>query len=124
MNASEMARVYGYIRASTDRQIASPETQRQIIEEYAKRLGRTVDRFFIDPAVSGKKSLFDREAGKELPLILKRATRSSWPGSIGSVAPSSASLESSSSGSRRRSRCTCATCQVVSLIPTTRCPRC
>ena len=50
MNAQEMARVYGYIRASTDKQIASPETQRQIIEEYARRLGRTVDRYFIDPA--------------------------------------------------------------------------
>src|SRR5580700_7351468 len=72
MTATEMARVCGYSRASTDKQIASPETQRQIIEDYAKRLGRTVDRFFIDPAVSGKKSLFDREAGKELPLILKR----------------------------------------------------
>jgi DNA invertase Pin-like site-specific DNA recombinase len=66
MNAHEMARVYGYIRASTDKQIASPETQRQIIEEYARRLGRTVDHYFIDPAVSGKKSLFDRDAGKEM----------------------------------------------------------
>ena len=72
MNAQEMARVYGYIRASTDKQIASPETQRQIIEDYAKRLGRTVDRYFIDPAVSGKKSLFDRDAGKELSLVLKK----------------------------------------------------
>ena len=60
MNAQEMSRVYGYIRASTDKQIASPETQRQIIEDYAKRLGRSVDRYFIDPAVSGKKPLFDR----------------------------------------------------------------
>jgi DNA invertase Pin-like site-specific DNA recombinase len=66
MNAQEMARVYGYIRASTDKQIASPETQRQIIEDYAKRLGRSVDGYFIDPAVSGKKSLFDRDAGKEM----------------------------------------------------------
>src|SRR4029077_26719 len=72
MTATEMARVYGYIRASTDKQIASPETQRQIIEDYAKRLGRSVDRYFIDPAVSGKKSLFDREAGKELSLTLKK----------------------------------------------------
>jgi DNA invertase Pin-like site-specific DNA recombinase len=72
MNAKEMAHVYGYIRASTDRQIASPETQKQIIEEYARRLGRSVDRFFIDPAVSGKKSLFERDAGKELSLILKK----------------------------------------------------
>ena len=64
MNAQEMARVYGYIRASTDKQIASPETQRQIIEDYAKRLGRSVDRFFIDPAVSGKKSLL-RPRGRQ-----------------------------------------------------------
>jgi DNA invertase Pin-like site-specific DNA recombinase len=72
MIAPNSAKTYGYIRASTDRQIASPETQKQIIEEYARRLGRTVDRYFIDPAVSGKKSLFDREAGKELLLILKK----------------------------------------------------
>ena len=72
MNAQEMARVYGYIRASTDKQIASPETQKQIIDEYARRLGKPVDRYYIDPAVSGKKSLFDREAGKELSLILKK----------------------------------------------------
>ena len=71
MNAQEMARVYGYIRASTDRQIASPETQRQIIEDYAKRLGRIVDRYFIDPAVSGKKRLHDRNAGRELMSTLR-----------------------------------------------------
>ena len=72
MNAAEMTRRYGYIRASTDKQIASPETQRQIIEDYARRLGRGVDRYFIDPAVSGKKSLFDRDGGKELSLTLKK----------------------------------------------------
>jgi DNA invertase Pin-like site-specific DNA recombinase len=63
-------RIYGYIRASTDKQVASPETQKQIIEDYAKRLGRTVDRFFIDPAVSGKKPLFERPDGGELSVIL------------------------------------------------------
>jgi putative DNA-invertase from lambdoid prophage Rac len=72
MSASGTARVYGYIRASTDKQIASPETQRQIIEEYARRLGRNVDRYFIDPAVSGKKALFDRDAGKKLMAQLKK----------------------------------------------------
>ena len=63
MNAQEMARVYGYIRALTDKQIASPETQRQIIEEYARRIGRSVDRFFIDPATSGKKRLHRSRRG-------------------------------------------------------------
>jgi DNA invertase Pin-like site-specific DNA recombinase len=71
MNAQEMARVYGYIRASTDKQIASPETQRQIIEDYARRIGRGVDRFFIDPATSGKKRLHDRDAGRELMATLR-----------------------------------------------------
>jgi DNA invertase Pin-like site-specific DNA recombinase len=71
MNAQEMARVYGYIRASTDRQIASPETQRQIIEDYGRRIGRRVDRFFIDPATSGKKRLHDRDAGRELMATLR-----------------------------------------------------
>ena len=71
MNAQEMCHTYGYIRASTDKQIASPETQRQIIEEYAKRLGRGVDRFFVDPATSGKKKLHDREAGREVMATLK-----------------------------------------------------
>jgi DNA invertase Pin-like site-specific DNA recombinase len=71
MKAREMSQVYGYIRASTDKQIASPETQRQIIEEYARRLGRIVDRFFVDPAVSGKKSLFDRDNGKGMMTELK-----------------------------------------------------
>ena len=71
MNAAEMARVYGYIRASTDKQIASPETQRQIIEDYAKRIGRSVDRYFIDPATSGKKRLQVREAGQDLMATLR-----------------------------------------------------
>src|SRR6516164_1660262 len=71
MNAQEMSPTYGYIRASTDKQIASPETQRQIIEDYARRLGRSVDRFFIDPATSGKKRLHDRDAGRELMATLR-----------------------------------------------------
>jgi DNA invertase Pin-like site-specific DNA recombinase len=71
MNAQEMSRVYGYIRASTDKQIASPDTQKQIIEDYAGRIGETVDRFFADPATSGKKRLQDRDAGRELMAILR-----------------------------------------------------
>jgi DNA invertase Pin-like site-specific DNA recombinase len=47
-------RVYGYIRASTDKRVASPETQREIIDEYARRFGRTVDAYYVDPAMSGK----------------------------------------------------------------------
>src|SRR5262249_5436217 len=57
MNAQEMSHTYGYIRASTDKQIASPETQKQIIEDYATRIGKSVDRYLVDPATSGKKKL-------------------------------------------------------------------
>jgi len=70
MNAQENVPRVRYIRASTDKQIASPETQRQIIEEYAGRLGRNVDRYFIDPATSGKKRLQDRTDGRELMTTL------------------------------------------------------
>jgi DNA invertase Pin-like site-specific DNA recombinase len=65
-------RIYGYIRASTDKQVASPETQREIIEEYARRLGRSVDVFYVDPATSGKKPLFERIAGKGLAAGIRR----------------------------------------------------
>jgi len=71
MTAAEIRRVYGYIRASTDRQVASPETQRQIIEDYARRIGKTVDGFFTDPDMSGKKPLYDRPAGRELMVRLR-----------------------------------------------------
>ena len=69
---SEGPRVFGYIRASTDKQVASPETQREIIEDYARRLGRSVDAYFIDPTTSGKKPLFERIAGKELAAGIRR----------------------------------------------------
>jgi DNA invertase Pin-like site-specific DNA recombinase len=71
MNEQEMSRVYGYIRASTDKQIASPDTQRQIIEDYASRIGKKVDRYFIDPAISGKKALGERTAGRELMATVR-----------------------------------------------------
>jgi DNA invertase Pin-like site-specific DNA recombinase len=69
---SDRPRAYGYIRASTDKQVASPETQREIIEEYARRLGRTVDAYFIDQATSGKKPLFERIEGQELAAVIRR----------------------------------------------------
>ena len=88
MNAPEMSRVYGYIRASTDKQIASPETQRQIIEDYARRLGRSVDRFFVDPGDLGQEVCCStgRPARNWSLDPRARVTRSLWRGSIGSAA--------------------------------------
>ncbi len=65
-------RIYGYVRASTSKQIASPETQRQIIEEYCRRIERSLDHTYADPATSGKKSLFERTAGQELATTLRK----------------------------------------------------
>ena len=65
-------RVYGYVRASTSKQIASPETRRQIIEEYCRRHGRSLDHVYADAATSGKNSLFERTAGQELGTTLRK----------------------------------------------------
>lgn len=66
MNNDRSPRVFGYVRASTRKQVESPDTQRDIQSRYAgfNQLGE-VD-FFVDPAKSGKISWEDRDAGKAL----------------------------------------------------------
>jgi putative DNA-invertase from lambdoid prophage Rac len=61
-----MAKVYGYCRASTEKQKGSVPTQEELITAYCKRLGLDNPEFFLDPAVSGRKSLHDRPAGRQL----------------------------------------------------------
>lgn len=59
-------RVFGYCRASTKKQVESPETQKDAIKRYAvfNQMGDVT--FFVDAAKSGKTSWDDRDAGKEL----------------------------------------------------------
>lgn len=59
-------RFFGYCRASTKKQVDSPETQKEAIKRYAvfNQMGDVT--FFVDPAKSGKVAWDDREAGKEL----------------------------------------------------------
>lgn len=64
-------RVFAYVRASTSKQIASPENQKAAIAEYAARHGLNVDGYFVDPATSSKLDLFDRPAGKKLLVELR-----------------------------------------------------
>jgi site-specific DNA recombinase len=45
----------GYIRMSTDEQELSPEQQRREIEEYAKRHGYTIIRWYTDEGISASK---------------------------------------------------------------------
>jgi DNA invertase Pin-like site-specific DNA recombinase len=64
-------RILAYIRASTSKQIASPDVQKGLITEYATRLGLTIDGFYVDPATTSKFDLFDRPAGKRLIVDLR-----------------------------------------------------
>jgi len=64
--------VYAYIRASTAKQVSTPEVQRHTIAEYAAPNGLKVDAEFVDSSTSGKKCVFDREAGHELMVRLHR----------------------------------------------------
>ena len=65
-------RVFGYGRASSKKQVESPETQKQMIKDYAHfhKLGDVT--FFIDAATTGKIFFEDRDAGKELVRQLRR----------------------------------------------------
>jgi DNA invertase Pin-like site-specific DNA recombinase len=60
------SRVFGYCRASTRKQVDSPETQKEIQARYAAyhQLGDVT--FFVDTATSGKVSWEERDAGKQL----------------------------------------------------------
>ena len=61
-----MSKTYGYCRASTKKQVDSPETQKDHIKKYVdyQQLGDVT--FFVDAAKSGKVSWEERDAGKEL----------------------------------------------------------
>lgn len=61
-----LARVFGYARASTKKQVESPETQKELIKKYAvyNNLGDVT--FCVDPATSGKIAWGERDAGKEM----------------------------------------------------------
>ena len=71
MSDAREPRVFGYCRASTRKQVESPETQREIQTRYAafNQLGDVT--FFVDSAVSGKTQWNDRDGGKELFRLLR-----------------------------------------------------
>jgi DNA invertase Pin-like site-specific DNA recombinase len=65
-------RTFGYARASTKKQVESPETQKDSQKKYAvfNNLGDVT--FFVDAATSGKVSWEDRDAGRELFRQLRK----------------------------------------------------
>jgi len=64
--STEQPRIYGYARASTKRQVESPEVQKETIRKYAELHGLGDVAFFADAATSGKITWEERLAGKEL----------------------------------------------------------
>jgi DNA invertase Pin-like site-specific DNA recombinase len=65
-------RTFGYARASTRKQIESPEVQKDSQKKYAvfNNLGDVT--FFVDAATSGKVSWEERDAGRELFRQLRK----------------------------------------------------
>jgi DNA invertase Pin-like site-specific DNA recombinase len=66
MNNGQTPKVYGYLRASTNKQVLSTEVQRDTIKGYVvlNRLPEPV--FFTDAATTSRIPMREREAGKEL----------------------------------------------------------
>jgi DNA invertase Pin-like site-specific DNA recombinase len=65
-------RDFGYLRASFRIEIATPDIQKQIIEEYARRYQLQIYGWYLDRATEGRKSLENRKAGGELMLNVER----------------------------------------------------
>lgn len=63
--------VYGYGRASTKKQVDSPEVQKDTMRRYAAFNRLDDPTMFVDAARSGKVSWEDRDAGRELFARLK-----------------------------------------------------
>ena len=63
-----MKRIYGYLRASTDRQDASVPAQRQAIVEFAQHENLEVADWFTDDGVSGK--TFDRPGYRRMRALI------------------------------------------------------
>ena len=68
------SKTWGYVRASTAGQIASPATQKGIISKYCLDKGIDFDQrdFFVDPATSGKTNVAERPAGRKMMSCLRR----------------------------------------------------
>jgi DNA invertase Pin-like site-specific DNA recombinase len=63
---SDKPRVFCYARASTKKQVDSPETQRDLMQKYAHLQDLGDPMFFTDAAKTGKTPWEDRDAGRVL----------------------------------------------------------
>jgi DNA invertase Pin-like site-specific DNA recombinase len=67
-----MGRSYGYVRASTIKEVENPEVQAEFISRYCQQIGRRLDEVFSDDALSGGLPLAKREGGRKLLLNLRK----------------------------------------------------
>jgi hypothetical protein len=58
------SRTYGYVRASTVKEVESPEAQAEIIATYCRRIGRRLDEVFSDDAPAGGLPLAERQGAR------------------------------------------------------------
>lgn len=63
---------HGYVRASTNRQKDSPDTQKHTIKEYCLAQKLEPPLYYVDAATSGKIPIGEREAGGDMMRRLKR----------------------------------------------------
>jgi DNA invertase Pin-like site-specific DNA recombinase len=69
--ADSDARTYGYCRASTRRQVDSPEVQKQKVRDYAKYHNLGDVTFFVDTSKSGKIPWEERPSGMQMFQYLR-----------------------------------------------------
>jgi DNA invertase Pin-like site-specific DNA recombinase len=66
MSVDRKPRTFVYARASTKKQVESPEVQKELTKNYATMAGLGDVTFFVDAAKSGKVSWEERDAGREM----------------------------------------------------------
>jgi DNA invertase Pin-like site-specific DNA recombinase len=65
-------RTHVYGRGSTAKQVMTIEVQKTTMSDFAARLGRTVDFWWMDPATHSDKGISERPAGGKLMAELRR----------------------------------------------------
>ena len=69
--ATVTGRTYGYVRATTAKEVESVEAQAEIIASYCDGIGRRLDDVFADEAPAGGLPLVKRDGGRQLLANLR-----------------------------------------------------
>ena len=66
------SRTFAYVRGSIDPEVETMETQKAVIADYCRRIGRPIDGWYVDRAEAGTKHFLDRTAGRHLLMAATR----------------------------------------------------